>query len=394
MSEHDHDDGAVTTGHTHADDELKALPFDGLAQMMVDYAIAHQEGTTRPLSVDDFGEGSVGLAIFEGVAGPLEELMYAYFIDLPAKFFMDEAEDENLDRIIENFTFGQVKRVPASTAAGLLVFEGEPGAAVTVNAQFRTPDGTIVKTLFPGEIAVGTDEVTVAAQAVDAGAKGNLVPGTELSPIVPITGITRVFVRAAWSGGADKQSNEELRDATVLFLESLSRGTRGAIYYGAVQAGYPVVFIAEPGVGQVWVYVDDGTPVSSAKLAATKATIGLEWRVAGAKLKVLPRVDRLVPVKARIFNDGTVNQATLEAAVLARWQALFAGKRQKQGLNRLELVEAIESVPGYNGINLAWPETNLTVRAETNEYGTTFGPGDLFPYEKVALGAVTFTQGG
>lgn len=371
-----------------ADTDIQPLPYDALVYSMVDLFMSSQD-TTRPVTADDVLEGSVLLSIFEGVAHPLEYLMYEVAVDLPARFFLNSATGAALDRLVSNFTFGRVVRVAASTGAGTITITGTE-VNIPQGFRFRAPNGVIVETLFPAQIAVGETSVDVAAQAITTGVASNLQPGVPLVQTSALPGITDATVTDQWSGGADPQSDEALRTEVVTFLDSLARGVRPAIEYAARQNGYDRVVVIEPGTGRLVVYVDDGNPVSPTKLTTTRIDIHRNWKAAGARLTLSGYVPFLVNITAKAFGDGTVTQSALEAAIASQWATLLGTKRMGDGLARTELIAAAATVAGSNGVNLDAPLVNLSVAVATDEYWTTWSDAPLRPYHKPVLGTITW----
>ena len=371
------------------DTDNNPLAFYQLVQLMVD---SYQAARAADNKVTDFVDGSITLAIFEAVAAPLEELNYQMAVVLPAKFYLDQAGGATLDRLVSNFTFGQVTRVPASTGAGSIVFTGADGTTIADGTVFSTPTGLLVKTIGTVQIAAGMNgTVTGAGAAVNTGTAGNLGLGVVLTAQSTVTGLTKAVIGPdPWSGGADIQSDQALRDSVVRFLDSLSKATRPAIVYGCIQNGYSNVYVSEPGSGRVMVYCDDGGPVSVAKLATCEADLQENWKAAGARLTVSGPVSFPVAIEAQAYTNGSVSMATLRAGIQSAWASLFASKPMGSGLTRLELIAAAATVPGYDGINLYSPSANLTVKTATDEYNSVFGVGDLLPYQRPTLGAVTW----
>lgn len=368
------------------------VAFDQLVQQMSDQYQAALD-TTRPVTADDVTEGSILRSIFEAVAAPLEDLNFEIAVLLPAKLYLDQATGSDLDKLVSDFTFGQVVRVPASTAAGPILYEGIPNAGVALNAQLKSPVGTVVNNLAAVIIPLAASSVLGAGQAVLAGSAGNLVGGTELAFLAAQAGITRASVPTNWSGGLDQQSDESLRQAVIDFLDSLSKATRPALLFGAIANGYDRVVIIEPNTGRVDMYLDDGNPVSLVKLAAARSNLHLNWIAAGAKLRVFGPSDHPFTVAAEAFTDGSVTKAQLQAAIEVVWTQKFGPNALRMGTRvaRLDLVAAAAQVPGYNGVNIFTPDHDLVLRAPLDDYWTEWSDGDLYPYERPVYTGATWT---
>lgn len=371
-------------------EELRPIPFDALVDMMKEMFLSSGD-VTRPPDANDLLEGSVLLAIFEGVAHPLEFLMYQIAVVLPQRFFLNEATGDALDRLVENFTFGQVVRVPASTGAGTIVIEGEDGVTLPANSDLDAPNGVVVRNIVAGTINVGEEDVEVGAVSQTTGAISNLVMGTELTMRNPVPGITRIYVPETWSGGADEQSDESLRAAVIEFIDSLAKAVRAAIAFGFRQAGYDRVVIVEKGAGRLICYLDNGAAVNLGNIATARNDVHLNWKAAGIRLTALPYVEKVVNITAKAFSDGTVPLATLQANIATKWAQVFSAKRMGEGLDLLDDLRGPASVvAGYNGLNLDAPTADITVREASNAYWTEYGAGGMYPYERLKLGTVTW----
>lgn len=379
----------LSTIELAADTTNNPMTFTQLVQLMVDSFTASREAVGK---VTDFSEGSITLALFEGVAAPLEELNYQMAVVLPAKFYLDEAGGEALDRLVSNFTFGQVVRVPAATAAGNVVFHGADGTTIGDGTVFASPSGLLFKSI--GNVSIPVNGSFVAVGAVVALAKGgayNLPPDSTLVATGPVTGLTNAVVGPlSLAGGADAQSDAELRDAVVAFLDSLSKGTVAAIAFGCKAAGYDRVYVQQPGSGRVIATVDDGSPLNLTKLEACRASVEVDYKAAGARLTVRTPPTREDAIQARAFTNGTQTLAFVQAGILAAWTALYATKRMGDAVTRLELLAAAATVAGYNGVSLYEPALDLGVKQALDEYNADFGEGHFFPYERPVLGLVSW----
>jgi uncharacterized phage protein gp47/JayE len=113
----------------------------------------------------------------------------------------------------------------------------------------------------------GTGSVTVPAQAVTAGAAGNVLANTVTVITQGIPGIDTVTNAAAFTNGLNAESDTALRARFVLFINSLSKAILLAIQYAiaSVQQGiyqtltenYAYNGTYQP--GYFYAVVDDGT---------------------------------------------------------------------------------------------------------------------------------------
>jgi hypothetical protein len=371
--------------------DFTPLAYDQIIKLEVDYYL--DSDAIKARGVKDLTEGSQTLALFGGAAAPIEELMYAYGVDLPNRYFFDQAaaagaDPANLDRLVNNFTFGRVTRLLAGTAAGPLVILAAPGTTIPDGTVLTTPGGLTVKTL--GTLVVlASGTVTGGAAASLPGPAGNLPLNTPLTPTRALPGFLSASIGPqAWTGGADAQSNQDLLSAMIAWLDTLARGTVPAIIAGAEANGYPHCYVTEPGTGRIVAYVDDGLGGNPLKLAAAYADIFRHWRCAGANLKLKLSPELPLPIVAQLQPSPTVALSALELAMAQAWAGVLSLKRQGDGLALIELYTAAGGVTGYNGVNITTPGANLVASIATDEYQTQFGPGQVLPYQKLAYAGV------
>lgn len=89
--------------------------------------------------------------------------------------------------------------------------------------QFETTDTAV--------LPAGALEVSVPAAAVDAGAQGNVAPGSVCLMVTPAPGISGVGNSEPFAGGVDAEGDDALRARLLRSFSSISNGTNCAFYY-------------------------------------------------------------------------------------------------------------------------------------------------------------------
>lgn len=368
--------------------DLQALTFDQIVGMMCGDVLAHATAQGR---LTDVVEGSILLTLFEGTAAPIEELMYRYHVDLPIRYYLDQAEGVALERLVRNFTFDQVKKTPAAKATGPLRYYGEDAATIPAGSKWITSQGLIVTASELVQIEVGTTSTVGMATPEETGSHGNLLRGVQLTPVEPITGVTHAVVEETWTGGTNLTSDQDLRQAVIDFLDSLVRGTKGSIVRGCRVSGYGRVYISEPLGGRCMVWVDDAAEANAPKLLACADELDRNWKAAGIIIYLFHRPEYLFDIDAEVFGDGTVPMDALKENIEAAWRAYVdTGKRMGDWLTRLELMEVASRVAGYNGVNIFSPSIDFRIRPSLDRYNTKYGPGELYPYQKLKIRNITW----
>lgn len=170
---------------------------------------------------------------------------------------------------------GLSRRAPRK-AAGYVNFypEEEQHGAITIPAgtTLCTADGTLrYATDAAAVLERGAAQVAVHVTAVSPGAAYNVGGGYVNLMVTPVTGIARVFNGSGMSGGADKETDDELRARVLDSYVHIPNGTNAA-YYKQIAMSVSGVYSASVvgcvrGAGTVDVYACAmGETLTDAKL--------------------------------------------------------------------------------------------------------------------------------
>lgn len=291
--------------------------------------------------------------------------IYAYLDFIAKQPFPDTADQEHLERIASLYGLA---RLPASFAIGDVTFTGTNGSAIPSGTELQTSSGARYVTTDDGAIAGGTADVPVTA--VDAGSTGNLIAGTAISLLESVLGVNAqaVVAAAGITGGADVESDDQLRTRVIERLQSPPQGGAKHDYVGWAKA-------AHPSVTRVWVFPQElgaGTVVvrivtdNEASLTATQPVIDA----------VQSYIDDIRPLNATVTVDSPVetavdfdiavepNTAEVQAAVTAELEDLFRRVAAPQGIIPLSQIrEAISVAAGETDHVLNSPISNVQLGA-------------------------------
>lgn len=194
---------------------------------------------------------------------------------LKKQMFVNTASGENLDYLASE---RGLKRKEATKAKGEIMFM----IPEAVDHKITIPKGAVVSTndktpirfctTETEEIGIGGTFVSVYAEAEQAGSNGNIQPNTATVPVSVPAEIVTVKNPVLFEGGADEESDEELRSRIKATFISQANGANAAYYKqlalsvsGVKKAG---VIARVRGTGTVNVYVcGNGEAVDSATLA-------------------------------------------------------------------------------------------------------------------------------
>jgi uncharacterized phage protein gp47/JayE len=153
--------------------------------------------------------------------------------------------------------------------------DGSVSFSVTADATNQYFNASQNAYVIPAGIGTIASPVSIPVQATTAGAIGNVKANTIVVINSPITGIDQVNNTAAFEDGKDKQTDPELRQYFIDYLNSLSRATKGAISFAieSVQNVVEYVLVENTNydtgaqqLGYFYAVIDDGTGTPSQAL--------------------------------------------------------------------------------------------------------------------------------
>lgn len=179
-----------------------------------DYAERMRRSLTISEPDLDTSVGTVARKIIDAVAELRAEAEVDKYLSDYA-YDIDSKKGKDLDDFVALFGFS---RLPARRATGTIAFERTtaPTQAIIigVGSQIATTDSPsiVVQTLVPALITTSDLTVSVPAQAVVGGAQGNVAAYTLRTAVTPIQGVLSFANPEAFTGGADAETDDQLRD--------------------------------------------------------------------------------------------------------------------------------------------------------------------------------------
>lgn len=149
----------------------------------------------------------------------------AYLLDY--QYDIDAKQGSDLDDFVRLFGF---TRFPAKRAVGSVTFERSTAATeeilIPLGTQLSTEGAApiVVQTTTPALMVIGDTAITVPVQAVVGGAQGNVPANSIRRRLTEFEGVTSFTNTVALSGGADPETDEQLRDR---FKRTVFRGMAG-----------------------------------------------------------------------------------------------------------------------------------------------------------------------
>ena len=262
-----------------------------------------------------------------------------------------------------------ITRAAAEKAAGTIRFAAADkvtaACPIEKGTVCMTAEGVRFETTEDAVIAVGSQWVDVPAQAVEAGAGGNVIAGTvTLLSAMPV-GVVQCTNPAAFSGGCDAESDEALRGRVLASYQRLPNGANAA-YYEQEAMRYPGVAAAKAvgrarGIGTVNVVIATHAGVPDAALLAAVETDLQKKREIAVDVKVLAPTVETVAVTAALKAAPGYTFAEVKAGAQSALEALFTGELLGKSVTTARLLTLLCGVEGVENVHLTAPAADVAV---------------------------------
>lgn len=310
------------------------------------------------LSADDIlrrADADVYARVLAGLAHGL----YGYVDWLANQIIYDTAEAEFLARWA---SIWGVTRKPASTATGSVTFAVSSGAVIPSGTLLQALDGVQYQTTADATVTVPTATASVAALV--AAAAGNRTTGQTLTLTSPIVGVQSSATAGALTGGADLESDDDLRARLIDRIQQPPHGGDAHDYVtwalevpGVTRAWCFPMELGEGTVTVRFVRDDDASLIPDAgEVAAVQAYIDALRPVTAAVTVVAPTA---VPLAFSIA--VAPNTAAVKAAVQAELSDLIARESKPGGTIYLSHIRAaISAAVGEDNYTMSAPSADVT----------------------------------
>ena len=262
-----------------------------------------------------------------------------------------------------------ITRAAAEKAVGTLRFAAADkvtaACPIEKGTVCMTAEGVRFETTEDATIAVGSQWADVPAQAVEAGAGGNVIAGTvTLLSAMPV-GVVQCTNPAAFSGGCDAESDEALRGRVLASYQRLPNGANAA-YYEQEAMRYPGVAAAKAvgrarGIGTVNVVIATHAGVPDAALLAAVETDLQKKREIAVDVKVLAPAVETVAVTAALKAAPGYTFAEVKAGAQSALEALFTGELLGKSVTTARLLTLLCGVEGVENVHLTAPAADVAV---------------------------------
>lgn len=322
--------------------------------------------------------GDITEMLISGAAAMADRLI-GWFAERISATFLDGAQGDDLTLLAADHW--AIQRREATKAVATVTFN-RAGADATPQtiaigstvASAVDSQGNDVRYLTTSAATWGISEngdKTVNVEAVTAGLAGNLADAdliTRLITTPPAGGTYTITASTLPAGGAEEESDDELRDRVRLYPSTLRRGTIAALEYGAKSTEEVAVAKAnaiQDSSGLVTVYVSDASGNSTGDTVAVGPSIVADgtmtkyvaielydWACAGALVNVtggaVQTVDIDIVLSVKIGVDVNQLVADIQDSVESRVNKLNIGDT----LYLSDIISAVKAVDPDNIVNV------------------------------------------
>lgn len=300
-------------------------------------------------------DAEVYARVFSGIAHG----MYG-FVDWISNQILPDKSD--LDILIRQASMWGVGQKEAVAATGLVTFTVQPGAVVLADTLLQALDGQQYVTTTDATVVLTS--ATASVEAVVQGLAGNRAAGESMKLVSPVEGVQSVVAAGEMSGGADVESEDDLRARLLARIQQPPHGGATHDYIAWAQQVSGVTrawcYPGELGDGTVtvrFVRDDDASPIpDAAEVAALQAYID-ERRPVTARVTVVAPIP--VPLNFQI-QGLTPNSTAVRTAVEAELSDLLRREAAPGGPILLSHIRAaISAAAGESDYVLVMPAANV-----------------------------------
>jgi uncharacterized phage protein gp47/JayE len=304
--------------------------------------------------------GNSVLRVMADATAALTHLVLRYIDWLSLQLLPDTAETEWLDRHGDIWLVnadGTTGRKAAATAAGSVTMTGTPGIVVPTATQLS--DGAITYQTT-ADITLGTSAVPADIRAVDPGAAGNHEVGYALDFVAALPGVDGTAIVVTLTGGADAETDNELRQRILRRIQNPPMGGSEADYeqWALAVNGVTRAWAApEQGVGTITVRFlmddlrasDDGWPTPD-DIVAVDTYIEQKRPVTVKDCYVLAPIKEFIDITIiNLVPDNAESRAQIEQSIR---DMLFVQAAPGQTIYASWVSYAIMNAPAVQSFNL------------------------------------------
>ena len=263
-----------------------------------------------------------------------------------------------------------LERRPAAKAVGSIAFSVRAPA----EEEIVIPKGTVCistgdvhfETTEENCLRAGEHSVLVPARAAVAGESGNTAASTILSMSVAPVGIVSCTNPQPFTGGADEEGDESLRERILDSFRRLPNGANAAFYEteALLQKGVAAAkAVGRPrGIGTVDVYITAAAGLPDEELLHKVKTVLQEKREIAVDLKVCAPAEKRIDIQVGLEPENAAEYETVKALVEQKLHGYFTGARLGEDVYLSTLHSLLHGIEGLRNYRILQPTADTQVR--------------------------------
>jgi uncharacterized phage protein gp47/JayE len=365
---------------------------------------------TPPVMLEEIDDEVIHARMMEALPGDIDKTEGGFAYDFTKPAALEKASmmvdlNEAIQLFFPAWSYGVwldqiastvgLSRKAANPATGVLTIKGVEGTTIAAGFLFATPSTSAnpnIEFEATETVVIGSSlYASVPVKCVEAGPVGNVPANSVTLMVSPIGGIATITNESAFTGGADEEDDDTLReriqerdlDSEASFVGNISDYRRWAKEVSGVG---DVIVMPEwmgKGTGTIKLIIMDsnGSPANQTILDAVyeyimspededgrKAPVGAILTVATAQLVV-------ISIGAEVLLEDGADVGTVTAAFKSAFEAYFA-EAKTEGAVRYTRVGSIlsmtEGIVDYASLTLNGASANIAI--DKDEYP---GTGDI-----------------
>lgn len=258
------------------------------------------------------------------------------------------SEGEYLDEWCKRYG---IERKVASCALGTARFHGEEGAVIAEGTEILRGDGVRYATTAEATIAAGETTSTAPIRATTAGEAGNCDGSAPVTFASSVLGVESVELDGPVTGGADDETDDDLRERLLERIQNPPQGGSAADYkrwaksVPGVEEAY--VYSAEDiQPGDVQIYIADFSGETAPEVAPSVAAAVSDYIAPLRPVTANVIVSSVIPVAVKITvqTPGAVGQSEIETQL----KSLFARVEPSTTVSRARIDAAISQCSSFD----------------------------------------------
>ena len=285
--------------------------------------------------------------------------LYAFIDWIVRQLFPDTAETLYLER---HASIQGIYRRAASYATGTLKVIRTPGASLPEGTVFLAADGvTQYRTTEEPE----DDQEDVAVQCMTVGVSGNREAGETYTLVSALPGVTAEAVGSEMAGGAEAESDDDLRSRLLYRLQNPPRGGTATDYVAWAKEVPGVTrawcFPKEQGIGTVVVrFATDGLTENGIPTSGMVKIVGDYIAESAPVTAATTVVAPLAKPVNFVIKDLMPDSASVRAQIEAELKSLFIREATPgEALLISHIRQAISSAAGEEDYELVSPTSDV-----------------------------------